>query len=206
MMAQGYPEAEPYCIGRFIVALPPFASLHAGASRYDGVTIEFRFENDERYDRRVHNEIEERKRAGEQGSEFFFSSDRLNDVVELSSGHILVYGKYDFAIGYVHDPIGTWTLKNAYAADYRRFAERIEFRGEPGKENLPEGRCYCIMYGFIPETSPTGNEWEERYLMTKDDPEFILSIQISMIGKQRDSLKELERKTATSLKTSWPGG
>ncbi|MCS4504647.1 T6SS immunity protein Tli4 family protein [Arhodomonas aquaeolei] len=103
-----------------------------------------------------------------------------------------MYGEYDFAIGYVHDPIGTWTLKNAYAADYRWFAERIEFRREPGEENLPEGRGYCIMYGFIPETSPTGNEWEERYFKMRDDPNFSLTIRILNIGERLETVSELE--------------
>ncbi|MQM36604.1 hypothetical protein KBTX_00593 [wastewater metagenome] len=113
-------------------------------------------------------------------------------MIPLRGGHILVYGEYDFAIGYVHDPIGTWTLKNAYAADYRKFAERIEFRREPGEENLPGGRGYCIMYGFIPETSPTGNEWENRYFTMKDNSEFMLTLEISEIGEKRKTLAERE--------------
>uniref|UniRef100_UPI0035B5B8E7 hypothetical protein n=1 Tax=Arhodomonas aquaeolei TaxID=2369 RepID=UPI0035B5B8E7 len=64
--------------------------MHAGASRYDGVTIEFRPENDERYEQRLEKEKYDRTHIGDKSSRYYSDQDRLKKEIPLREGHILV--------------------------------------------------------------------------------------------------------------------
>lgn len=196
MMNNRYANAQEYCIGRFVVEVPEFLSFRGGDSRYNGVTMRHEIQSDIAYQKNLDDVVNEYRYAGKDMPSGYPSryptSQALQEVVNLPHGDIVRYGQRDLNDGFVRIPPNTWTLRTNRFEKMKSTVEKLEFRPEPGASAVPERRGYCVIYGFIPESSPSSNEWEERVFRKDDDPNFFLNFTISNIGHRRKTLAELE--------------